>query len=170
MENGPSFHDFPHVLGVYQNVESLLKYESGSRLVLLTASLLHDTKRGSEDHGTEGAKYAKSILLSIPEFPDDLIEPVAQVIYAHDKEQRTSDEKLFYDADKMDAFNKLGIARSLMMMSQEGLTLKESSFKLLKLTDYFYNSLHTSIATYLIRKNYEETRIFALDLVGRYNL
>ncbi len=168
MEEDKHFHDFAHVMGVYRNVDKLLEHEQGNRLVLLTSALFHDIKRGFKDHGTEGAKHVKEILKSIPEFPQDLIDSVAQIIDSHDKEQKTQDEKLFYDADKMDAFSELGTARSLMMYSKKGLSLKKTSFDYLDLIDYFFNKLYTDTAKKLIKKEYEKTKEFALKLVERY--
>ncbi|HUW21392.1 MAG TPA: HD domain-containing protein [Candidatus Bathyarchaeia archaeon] len=168
MGKGKHFHDFAHVTDVYRNVEKLLKYERGNKLVLLTAALFHDVKRDSQSHGTGGAKYVNELLKSIPEFPQDLIDSVVKVIDSHDKEQKTQDEKLFYDADKMDAFNELATARSFMMYSKEELSLKEACFKYLDLIDLFFNKLHTDTAKKLIKKEYEETKRFALKLVKRY--
>jgi HD superfamily phosphodiesterase len=168
MEVGRNFHDFAHVMGVYRNVEKLLRYEQGNRLVLLTAALFHDIRRESSNHGSEGAKGVKKLLQSIPEFPPDLIDPVAQIIDSHDKEQKTQDEGLFYDADKMDAFNELGIVRAFMMYSKWGLSLEESCFHYLDLIEDFFDNLHTPTAKKLIKGEYEETKRFALELVKKY--
>lgn len=168
MEDGKHFHDFAHIMDVYKNIERLLKYEKGNRLILLTATLFHDVKRDSQNHGNEGSKYMEGLLRSIPEFPQDLIDSVVQVISSHDKEQKTCDEKLFYDADKMDAFNELATARSFMMYSKEGLSLKEACLNYLNLIDYFFHSLHTTTAQKLIKKEYKETKLFALKLVEKY--
>jgi len=168
MGEGKYFHDFAHVTNVYKNVEKLLKYEQGDRLVLLTAALFHDVRRDSQSHGTKGAIYTKKFLKSIPEFPQDLIDSIVKVIDSHNKEQKTQDEKLFYDADKMDAFNEVATARSFMMYSKEGLSLKEACFEYLDLIDHFFNKLHTETAKKLIKKEYKETKQFALRLVKKY--
>ncbi len=137
-------------------------------MILLTAALFHDIKRDSQSHGTEGAKCVKELLKLIPKFPRELIDSVTKVIDSHDKEQKTQDEKLFYDADKMDAFNELATARSFMMYSEEGLSLEEACFKYLDLINYFFNKLHTDTAKKLIKKDYEKTKQFTLKLVKRY--
>ncbi|MBU4375492.1 HD domain-containing protein [Patescibacteria group bacterium] len=168
MGEGKHFHDFAHVIGVYRNVEKLLEHEQGNRLILLTAALFHDVKRNYQSHGAEGAKYVKELLKLIPEFPQDLIDSVVKIIDSHDKEQKTQNEKLFYDADKMDAFNELATARSFMMYSKEGLSLEEACFKYLDLIDNFFNKLHTDTAKKIIKKEYEKTKQFALKLVKRY--
>lgn len=164
------FHDYAHAIGVYNNVERLLSHgEEGDRLVLLTSALFHDKMRfRCGDHGDCAARYTKIFLADFEGFPSNKIEPVARVIHNHDKTQNTSDEKLFYDADKMDAFNELGIARTLMMCAQEKQTLMQASNSLLNVLDRFYSSLHTDTAKMLSEEDYEKTRAFALKLVENY--
>lgn len=162
------FHDFAHAIGVYNNVEKLLVYEKGDRLVLLTSALFHDVRRDCREHGVYSSNYARSLLVGFEGFPSNKIEPVARVIRNHDKTQKTYDEKLFYDADKMDAFNELGIARTLMMCAKEGKILSDASHSLLNVLDRFYSSLHTETAKRLSKEDYVRTRDFALKLVENY--
>ncbi len=168
MGNGKYYHDFAHCMGVYKNIEKLLVYKQGNKLALLIAALFHDIKRDYKNHGSEGAKCAEKILREIPEFPEKITKRVAQIINSHDKKQKTKDEKLFYDADKMDAFNELGIARSLMMYASEGFSLKEACFRLHKLYKSFYRNLNTTIAKRLVKNNYKKIKVFTQRLIKRY--
>jgi len=168
MQEGKTYHDFAHVMGVYKNVEKLLKYEAGNRTVLLTAALFHDVKRGAKNHGTNGAIFVKKLLASIPEFPQNLIEPVAEIIEAHDKNQKTKEEKLFSDADTMDAFSNLGIIRSFMMYAKEGFSLENASYDYIGLIDRFYKELHTKTAKKLIANDYQKCKAFAKNLMQCY--
>lgn len=170
MKDGKHFHDFIHIMGVYKNVEKLLKYEKGNKIVLLTAALFHDIKRNCKNHGAKGANRVKEILRLTPEFPKNLISSVSQIIDAHDKKPKTKNEKIFYDADKMDAFNELATARSFMMYAIEGLSLKGACLKYLNLIDYFYNQLNTATAKKLIQREYKKTRSFALRLIKKYEI
>lgn len=169
MEEDKYFHDFAHVIRVYQNAEKLLEVEQGDKLVILTAALFHDIKREMNNHGTEGAKFAKQILADIPQFPAELIEPVSKVIYAHDKDtQENQDEKILFDADKMDAFNELGTIRSFMMYSKKGFTLKEACERYFEIVDTFYDRLNTKTAKTIAYKNYKETKEFVSKLIDCY--
>ncbi len=170
MKDGKHFHDFAHVMGVYKNVEKLLKYEEGNRLVLLTAALFHDVKRNLQNHGAKGAIFIKEFLNSVPEFPKNLIEPVVQIVNAHNKKQKNKEEKLFYDADKMDAFNELATVRSFMMYAKEGLSLREACFKYSDLIDHFYNKLYTTTAKKTVRNEYKKMKQFVLKLLERYEI
>ena len=168
MKDGKHFHDFAHIMGVYKNVEKLLKYEKGDRIVLLTAALFHDISRDIKDHGAEGAECVKENLISTPGFPKDLINSVSQIINAHDKKPKTRNEKIFYDADKMDAFNELATARSFMMYAVDGLSLKKACFEYLNLINCFYNQLNTPTVKRLIRAQYKKAKNFACKLVKNY--
>lgn len=170
MQGVNMFHDFVHTENVYKNVEKLLKYERGNKLVLLTVALFHDIKRDGENHEIEGAKYTEQILKDIPEFPQNLIESIAQIIAVHDniKKQITPEQKIFNDADKMDAFSELGIIRSFMMYAKNGLSLKDACLKYLDLIDNFYHSLYTDSAKKIVHKKYLKTKRFALKLIKNY--
>lgn len=163
------YHDWGHALGVYKNMEKLLKVIKGNKMVLLPASLLHDTRRDLPNHGTEGALYSIEILMGIPEFPRELIGKVANVIFAHDKKQETLDEKLLYDADKMDAFTNLGTIRTFLMYSQKGVPISKACWDYLDLLHTFYITLHTKPAKIMAKKSYEETRRFTWGLINKYN-
>ncbi len=169
MEKG-NHHDFAHVINVYQNVEKLLKHMKGDRLVLLTASLFHDVKRDSKNHSVKGAEYTRKILKATADFPQHKIDQVIRIIksHSHIKIQKSSDEKIFYDADKMDAFSEIGIVRSFMMYSEEGVSLREACIDYIKLIEKFYNRLHTDVAKKLIKKDYEKTKHFAQNLIKNY--
>lgn len=170
MKDGKHFHDFAHVMGVYKNVEKLLKYEKDNRIVLLTSALFHDIERDCKNHGIKGARSVKKILNSIPEFPKNLISPVSQIIKVHDKKPKTKNEKLFYDADKMDAFNELAVVRSFMMYAINGLSLKKACFEYVNLIDYFYKQLNTPIAKKLTLIHYKKARNFARKLAKCYEI
>lgn len=170
MGAGKHYHDFAHVLGVYRNVEMLLgSYPQANRLILLTAALFHDVERDKPNHGTKGAEHVREILQQIEVFPQDLIESVAQIINSHDKEEKQSiEEEVFYDADKMDAFNELATARSFMMYAEEGFTLEEACNKYSELLDFFFGKLHTETAKKLAESSYRDTKNFARKLTERY--
>lgn len=168
MQEDKYYHDFAHVMGVYHNVEKLLRYEMGHRLVLLTAALFHDIDRDKEYHGAVAALKVEEILGNIDEFPKELIEHVSRIIRAHDSSQIRNDERLFYDADKMDAFNELADARTFMMYSKDGLTLHQACEKYSQLIDSFYNRLHTDTARWLAEKDYRRCKRRVHNLLRRY--
>jgi len=170
MTDGKMFHDFVHVKNVYSNIKTLLKYEKGDEMVLLTAALLHDIKRDHINHGTEGAIYAKEILNSIDGLSEEFIDNVYEIIFSHDKVgfQDTQDKKIFYDADKMDAFNDLGLIRSFMMYASDNLTMEESCTRFLAYIDSTYSSLFTNISKELVHDAYLKNKIRVSTMILNY--
>ncbi|EQB90380.1 HD superfamily phosphodiesterase [Clostridium punense] len=171
MENDKKFHDFVHVKNVYFNIVTLLKYEEGDKAALLTAALLHDIKRECKEHGTKGSLYAKEILESIEGISKEFSDKVCGIIYSHDKRgfQDTHEKKIFYDADKMDAFGELGLIRSFMMYALENITIKESCSRYIEYIDSTYNNLFFHISRELVYDDYLKNKNRALKMLMNYN-
>ena len=142
---------------VYKNAEKLLRYEKADRLVLLTAVLFHDVKRGKNNHGRAGAVYVKKILKAIPEFPSEKINFVAETIATHSNkyECKSAEQKLLYDADKMDTFTELGIVRAFMIYSQQKFNLKNACFDYVNFLNSRYKKLNTKTAKKLVGEDYQ---------------
>ncbi len=170
MSKGQFFHDQAHVKAVYGNVKKLLKHEAGDDLVLLTAALFHDIKRDENDHGLEGAKYTRKILEGVADFPLDKIYDVAQVIQYHDKKGHEMCNKLFSDADIMDAFTSLGIARSFMFYAKQEFSLKDACFDYIKFIEKRHKQLNTKTAKELVKTDYEKCKKFVEDILKVYNV
>ncbi|WP_291571182.1 HD domain-containing protein [Clostridium sp. UBA4548] len=170
MNSDKKFHDFVHTKNVYFNIKTLLKYEEADETILLTAALLHDIRRECNNHGTEGSLCAREILKSIEGISEEFIGKVCEIIYSHDKRgfQDTCDKRVFYDADKMDAFSDFGLIRSFMMYALENLTIKESCNRYIEYIDSTYNSLFFNISKELIHKDYLKNRDKALEMLMNY--
>ncbi|HDJ26651.1 MAG TPA: HD domain-containing protein [Candidatus Bathyarchaeota archaeon] len=87
--------------------------------VLRLAALLHDVAvptAGRERHFEEGARMAREFLSELG-LPEELIEAVANAIRAHSTfggpEPRTLEEKVLFDADRLDFIGAIGIARAI---------------------------------------------------------
>ncbi len=169
MEKDKFFHDYAHALGVYSNVEKLLEHENGNRLALLTAALFHDICRDQEDHDKVGAKLAKEILEGIKEFPKEHLDSVIALIEKHEAGQVTQDQKIFSDADKMEAFTPLGFARGLMMFAEWKYPLKKAIFTYEELLKKWYKGFYFDVTNHLVETNYSELKKYIDELKSRYN-
>lgn len=168
MEKDKLYHDYAHVLGVYSNVEKLLEFEQGDNLVLLTAALFHDICRDKENHDREGAKLTEEILNGIEDFPKDKTPQVINLIKKHEKGQLTHEEKIFADADKMEAFTMLGFARGLMMFAKWDYTLKKSIFTYEELLDMWFKGFYFDKTRELVELNYQTLKKELQTLQDRY--
>jgi len=110
-----------HDAGHYYRVESfgrqLWQREGGDWIVIFTALRLHDIGRkiNVRKHPKIGADIARGFLPQIG-FPADKLEAVVRSILLHDKHggQRTIEEKIVYDADRLDCFTYSGLIRCFL--------------------------------------------------------
>jgi uncharacterized protein len=162
---GDSTHDFDHVLRVYHLAERIGQAESADRVVLRTATLLHDIARPDQDsgrvpdHAVEGARRAQEILDGQP---PEFVEAVAYAIKTHrfraDHPPQTLEAQILYDADKLDAIGAVGIARAFAYGAHRGQRLwaepdanehtamKEFAVKLSKVKESLFTETARAIA------------------------
>ena len=172
-----SAHDKEHVCRVLYTALDIAQFEKNIDYdVLITACLLHDIGRKEqiEDpnlcHADVGAKKAKAFLLENG-YNIDFSEKVARCIGVHrfrsNNPPVTTEEKVLFDADKIDVTGTLGIARSLIyrgkveeplyLIDENGIVsdgssdsspsfMKEYKFKLEKLYTNFFTNRGKEIA------------------------
>lgn len=141
-----SAHDLDHVFRVYNLCLLIAKYEKDVDLEILTPSvLLHDIARieesndktGKIDHAVLGCTIAEDILWNL-EYEEDKIEKIKHCIRSHrfrsGNEPNSTEAKILFDSDKLDAIGATGIARTFMLAGQfkQRLTLTETSNHYLK--------------------------------------
>ncbi|MBU0907624.1 MAG: HD domain-containing protein [Nanoarchaeota archaeon] len=149
-------HDIHHVKRVLALAKRIAKKEKNVDLNVLIASVfLHDIAKRMEengecsDHAIQGVKMSHSILKKIG-FPENKIEEVAYCIKVHRKTQKikpqTIEAKILQDADKIEVFGAIGIARTFADLSARGMLLHDDESR--KLT-YFEDTKTDSILEYL---------------------
>lgn len=113
VERDPA-HDFEHILRVMHLAERIARMEGADRAVVRAAALLHDVRRGENDHAAASAAFARR-WLSEQGAPPEFIEAVAHAIEAHrfreTRAARTLEARALFDADKLDALGIIGLAR-----------------------------------------------------------
>jgi len=101
--------------------------------ILAPAALLHDIARGAERkskgticHAAHGAKMAAAILEEIG-FSSSAIEKITHCIRAHrfrsEHPPASLEDKILYDADKLDSIGAIGIGRAFLFAGQIGACL-----------------------------------------------
>lgn len=125
-----SAHDKEHIYRVLYIALDIAAHEASVDYdVLISACLLHDIGRQEQFddpslcHAAVGAKKAYDFLVENG-FPADRAKKVAACIKAHrfrtDSPPATIEEKILFDADKIDATGTLGIARTILYKGQVG--------------------------------------------------
>lgn len=150
-------HDMTHTKRVLSIALEIAKFEKNVDLqVLRAACLMHDIARKKEDsgkcedHSSEGANMASVILKNIS-FPKEKIKSVAYCIRVHRKSKRikptTIEAKILQDADRIDIFGAIGIARTFAHLGNKKEMVIHSN-KSRKLT-FFEDVNSDSILEYL---------------------
>jgi uncharacterized protein len=121
-------HDFDHVLRVLALVRRIGPAEGADMHLLEVATLLHDVARADEvkagvDHAQAGAERARQIVQEWG-YPPAEAEAIARIIAAHrfrnDSPPETVEEKVLYDADKLDAIGAIGVGRAFAYAGRTG--------------------------------------------------
>lgn len=126
--NSDQAHDIDHIFRVlYLAIEIANDEENVDMDVLIAASLLHDIGRKAQlknkniDHAKEGARMAKKFLLD-NDYSEEFAKKVSNCIKKHsfrsDNPPITLEEKILFDADKLDVLGAIGIARTIMYQTQ----------------------------------------------------
>ena len=187
-----SAHDREHIYRVLYTARHIAEFcENVDTDILITACLLHDIARGEQlqnpeiCHAEKGAEKAYEFLTANG-FETDFAKKVSECILTHrfrnDRQPRSTEAKILFDADKIDAAGALGVARTLIYSGEtrrplysvandgeinDG-TIKDDTFfaeykfKLERLYDKFYTEKGREIA--LKRKKHAED--FYNNLLG----
>lgn len=122
LEEGEGCHDWDHTLRVYNLAMHIGEIEGADLEVLGIAALLHDIGRPEESkqehkicHAEIGAVMAEGILQGYG-LGQEVIDKIKNCILCHrfsrGHEPKTKEEKILYDADKLDSIGAIGIARA----------------------------------------------------------
>lgn len=124
LADAPGCHDIDHTLRVRHNALLLAGLEPGADLrVVETAALLHDIARPAEMaaggkicHAEQGAALAPAILRACGFRDEAFITAVTACIrrhrYRRGEAPVTIEEKIVYDADKLDSIGAIGVGRA----------------------------------------------------------
>ena len=174
-------HGPDHHWRVYQHAINLAKQlgVSYDQEVLAGAALLHDMaafypdKVGDKYHDYDD-KIAKEVLIEI-KFPSNKIDQVLDCIANHGSDPKYKqagepiETTLLRDADKLDVFGPIGVARIIMVRTLKGDNLEE-------IVDDFYTKGHlkrkwesitTPEARELAKNHYEYSKKFFKNLADK---
>ena len=117
-------HSYAHVERVAKIAAILAEKEKADQELVQTAALLHDIGYAvGEPHNETGAKLARTILEQTTNLPEQRIEKTVKIVLRHpiafrDKLE-TLEEKIVWDADKIDLLGVIGIARVFHWMGKK---------------------------------------------------
>lgn len=171
-------HDISHILRVLKTCQRIQKKEGGDLRILEAMALLHDliryeNKKKALLSPKHSAMVAKKILIKL-KYNSRQIEKIVKGIRVHSLHSKklehpeTIEEKILFDADKIDAAGRIGLIRWFYYCSNLDypmdyavrLYLKE----LKKVTTKNKNILYTKIGQHVIKRRVALSKKFLLGL------
>ncbi len=153
-------HSYAHVDRVVKIAAIIAEKEGADRELVQRTALLHDSGHTvGEPRNETGRKLAEDILKQTTSYPQGKIEKIAKIVLRHpiafrDKLE-TLEEKVVWNADKMDLLGMIGFARVFHWLGKKPFeTAADTCFEELK---PIYDLLNTSSARKLARARYGRT-------------
>ncbi len=145
-ENHGGSHRMDHVERVLNLAERLAREEGADLDVVKVAALFHDIGRAEEArtrgricHAEYGAELTRQILEE-EGLPPDFITRVTRAIRRHrfrgKEPPETLEEKVLFDADKLDSLGAVGIGRAFLFAGEVGARLHNPEVDLEKTQPY----------------------------------
>lgn len=156
-----SAHSYEHVNRVFKIATFIAEKEKADIELVQIGALLHDIGRiVGEPHNETGIKLANRILKEI-NYPQERSEKITKIIFCHllsfKDTLETLEEKIVWDADKIDLLGMIGVARTFHW----GGTTNRSFEAVVKFCyeemKPIYNLLNTQTAKNIAQKRYIET-------------
>ena len=158
-------HSFEHVERVLKTATFLAEKEKAHVELVQIGALLHDLGwTVGEPHHETGAKLAVKILKEL-DYPEGRRERVVKIVLRHHLDLRdkleTLEERIVWDADKIDILGILGMIRTFHLLGSSPFTsVVKGAFKKLVA---IYPLLNTQTAKTIAKKRHKET----LDVLGK---
>jgi len=165
-------HSYSHVDRVFRIATFLVKREKADVELVQIGAILHDIGRTvGEPHNETGARLASEIL-SGTDFPREKSDRVARIVLHHALPLRdkleTLEEKIVWDADKIDLLGAAGVARVFHWLGKRPFeTVVKDCFEELK---PIYNLLNTATAKTIAKERHARTMAFLSALEQELSL
>ena len=169
-----SAHSYEHVERVFKIATFIAKKENADLERVKISSLLHDIGRTiGEPHAEKGMEPARKILYQL-DVPKEEIARILRIVRYHDVEGRdklqTQEEKIVWDADKIDLIGLTGVSRAFHFAGQVGTPFNNAvewcSHRSLRQPYEFF----TVIAQNISVNRFEAMRRFTLQLEKELSL
>jgi uncharacterized protein len=165
-------HSYSHVDRVFRIATFLAESEKADVELVQIGAILHDIGRTvGEPHNETGARLASEIL-SGTDYPREKSDRVARIVLRHALPLRekleTLEEKIVWDADKIDLLGASGVARVFHWLGKRPFeTVVKDCFEELR---PIYDLLNTSTAKRIAKARYARTMAFLWALEGELSL
>ncbi len=181
LNGSPRCHDWEHTRRVLHNARMIASKENGTdEKVVDLGALLHDIARADEMaikgricHAKKGAELAGEILKEAS-FDKEIRRKVVKCVRRHrfrgDQSPVSIEEKIIYDADKLDSVGAVGLGRAFLFAGREGGKVHNTKEEAIASSSYSEND--TAYREYLVKLRHipakmqtETGRVIALKRV-----
>jgi uncharacterized protein len=132
-DNASGSHDWDHTLRVLRLCEMMGPAENADMDVLRIAAYLHDIGRDLQDasngticHAEKGAQMAGPMVAALPlsiKQKQNIIHCIRSHRFRNDHKPGTTEARVLFDADKLDAIGAVGVARAFLFAGEVGARL-----------------------------------------------
>ncbi len=126
--NGHS-HDWSHITRVRNNAVQISMVEGGAKAVIVPAAILHDL--GRSNHKEKGHSLATKLaqkILKKSGYSKSESRKIIECVKTHSYKDTptTIEAKILFDADKIDSYGYIGIARFFSLAGEKKWPLKQA--------------------------------------------
>lgn len=151
-----TIHFFDHLERVLRTAVLLSEKEGANLELVQLGALLHDIGHViGEPHNETGARLAREILKEAG-YPEEIIEKVARIVFRHREslghELETLEEKIVWDADKIDLIGVTGVLRAFHWAGSIGISFEDEVKWSRERQTKFYGLLKTESAKKIAKK------------------
>ncbi len=159
-----SVHSFEHVKRVYEMATFLAKEEKADIELVKIGALLHDIGRPiGEPHRETGAKLTDKILKEL-NYPQEKREKIVGIVLHHPLRFKDTleslEEKIIWDADKIDLMGMIGIARAFHWSGELNRSFESAVKYCNEWISQIHNLLNTPTAKKIAEIRHIETKSF----------
>ena len=163
LKKSPRCHDWEHTLRVLNNAKMIAKKEKKCDMrIIEIGALFHDIARADElaikgkiCHATKGAKLTEEILRE-DGLNEDLIGKVVKCVRRHrfrgNEFPASIEEKIIYDADKLDSLGAVGLGRAFLFAGRIGAKVHNTPEEAVNSKAYSEND--TAYREFLVKLKY----------------
>jgi len=158
----PACHDWRHTCRVRKTALELCYSEGGNCFIVELAAILHDIARKEEmeskgqlDHAVLGAELAAEMMRTANVTNEQLIDAVSRCVRTHRFRERTGqhpetlEQRIVYDADKLDSLGAIGIGRAFHFAGRCGAAVHNTEEEALSSAPY--SSGDSAYREYLVK-------------------
>ncbi len=165
LKSAPGCHDWDHTFRVFNNAITIAdgekKMQKIDMLVIKAAALLHDIGRveeleqnGKICHAALGFKLAPEILKECGFSDKTMVANIAECVRRHrfrgkEENPETIEQKIIFDADKLDSIGAVGIGRAIHFSGRIGSRLHNTKEE--AMNSEAYSSEDSAYREYLVK-------------------